>query len=276
MTDRPTVALLTDFGLEDVYVGVMKAVIWSRCSADIIDLTHEVRPQDVAHAAYLLSTARSFLPPGTITVCVVDPGVGTDRAPIAVQTPEGWFVGPDNGWITSVMREAQLGAEAGNEGRLPESWRAVTITSSAYQLPNVSNTFHGRDVFAPAAAALASGIALEELGLRVDTLVTIDVDQPTRTEHGVRGRIVHIDHFGNLITDIPLAFLPERFTVSIGGGRVEGPAATYQSSEPVIALAGSGDRLEIAAPNGSAAQLIGSGVGDTVTVVPHQSGGDTA
>jgi len=262
----PAIALITDFGYEDAYVRVMKGVIAERCSVPIIDLTHGVGPQNVGQAAYLLSTAYRFLPEGTVTVCVVDPGIGTKHEPIAVRWPGGYFVGPDNGWLSYVIRDSLQRVDEPGSGTVPASWQVVALENASFQLPAVSRTFRGRDIFAPAAAALASGTPLAELGSPRNLIATIEIARVTDVDGTVRGRVIHIDHFGNLITDIPASFLPSAFTVSLGGGTVDGPVLTYQSDEALVALVGSGGHLEISAPNGNAARLIMVGVGDPVGV----------
>lgn len=266
----PVIALLTDFGQEDAYVGVMKSVIATRCDARVLDLSHGVTPHNVAQAAYLLSTAYTFLPRGTVTICVVDPGVGGKRRPIAARWPSGWFVGPDNGWLTYVLRDENRGHTGPGQNGLPHDWEAVELTNSRYFLDRVSRTFHGRDIFAPCGAALAAGTPMKELGPGIDTLVTIDIKQPLEQEGRVTGCVLHVDHFGNLITDIPASHLSDSFTVLVGGGTIHGPATSYQSAEPLIALVGSGGLLEIAAPNGSAHRLTGIGVGQPVSVATRR------
>jgi S-adenosyl-L-methionine hydrolase (adenosine-forming) len=268
---RSVIALLTDFGIEDTYVGVMKSVIAARCSASIIDLSHAVLPQNVQHAAYFLSTAYRYLPDGAVTVSVVDPGVGTPRRAIAVRWPRGYFVGPDNGWLTHVLRDDGHAGDRTGEVDLPYGWEAVELQQAKFWLSPVSSTFHGRDIFAPVAAALVNGTPLVELGARRLTLVVIETLHATSENGTVHGHVVHVDHFGNLITDISADHLSDRFTVTVGGGTIEGPAESYQSSEPVIALIGSSGRLEIAAPNASAARLIAVGVGEPVTVVTRRT-----
>jgi len=262
--------LLTDFGAEDTYVGVMKSVIASRCDARIVDLCHEVLPQNVRQAAYLFWTAYKFLPDGSVTVCVVDPGVGSERRPIAVKWPHGFFVGPDNGWLSYVIRDARGGDGGSGEAELPHDWRAVELEEPKLWLSPVSRTFHGRDIFAPVGAALMAGTPFEELGGPRSSLVVIEPSHATSEDGIVHGQVIHVDHFGNLITDISAVYLSDRFTVSLGGGTIEGPAPAYESAEPLVALIGSTGQLEIAAPNAHAARLIMVGVGEPVTVVTRR------
>jgi S-adenosylmethionine hydrolase len=263
--NKPVIALMTDFGLADTYVGQMKSVIAARTSASVIDLTHSVAPQNVLHAAYLFSTAHPYLPDGAVIVCIADPGVGTDRSPIAVQWTRGYLVGPDNGWLSYLVRDVSAANAESAETPIPEGWTVAALENPAYQLTPVSRTFHGRDIFAPAAAALAEGTAIEELGPKRDSLVTLAVPMPVDDGGTVRGQVVHVDNFGNLITNIPSAYLGASILVSIAGGEIRGPAQSYQA-KPFAALVGSSGVLEIAAPNANAARLLGIGIGAPVSV----------
>ncbi len=186
----PIVTLLTDFGLEDEYVGVMKGVILSIApQVRLVDLTHSVPPQDVRRAALILMNAAPYFPPDTVHLAVVDPGVGTERRPIAVRTGRGTFVGPDNGLFSFVLAEM-------------ETWTAVELREPAYRLPLVSTTFHGRDIFAPAAAHLASGVPVEALGPVVNNLATLPLPRLEIGESSLEGEILYADRFGNLVTSI--------------------------------------------------------------------------
>jgi S-adenosylmethionine hydrolase len=263
------VSLLTDFGLEDAYVGIMKSVILSRCrNCVLIDLSHNVAPQNVRGAAYLLWTAQPYLPSGTVSLVVVDPGVGTKRRPIAVAAPQGYFVGPDNGFLSYVLAEAGAQAHGTNLISLPLEWRAVVLTNEEFWLKPVSNTFHGRDIFAPAAAALAAGVPLERLGSPVNAIVAFPFPRPSHDGDAIHGQVIHVDHFGNLISDIRARDLPPQFTVTVASYTVEGPATSYQSgnTQSLVALVGSAGLLEIAAPNGHAASMLGITIGAPLEV----------
>ena len=199
---RPVMALLTDFGLGDGDVGVMKGVIAGIApDAHIIDVTHDVAPQNVPSAAWILAASYRYFPRGTVFVCVVDPGVGSSRGAIAVHAGNWYFVGPDNGLFSYIYAEQGIKS-------------VVALTNTAYHLPQVSSTFHGRDIFAPTGAYLAEGVALEELGALLDPtmLVRLDVAAPVRHGSQIEGKIIHVDNFGNLITSIPLTMVPELFT----------------------------------------------------------------
>lgn len=269
------ITLTTDFGLSDSYVGIMKGVILGIArNATIVDITHQIAPQDIHQAAYIVQTFGAFFPPGTIHVVVVDPGVGSKRRRIILTTPNAIYVAPDNGVLTYVWREAitQWGME---------HCAVYDLTESRYWLPYVSSTFHGRDVFAPVAAHLALGVAPAQFGERSTAIVEAALEQPSRGRHGeLVGRIIHIDHFGNCITNITLRHLQEagigeRMTAQLIGQRIEGLYRTYADVAigALVALIGSSDHLEIAVRNGNAAQTLGAGIGDVVRVFPaaHQA-----
>lgn len=264
------ITLTTDFGLADSYVGIMKGVILGIAPrATIVDITHQIAPQDVHQAAYIVQTFGAFFPPGTVHVVVVDPGVGSQRRRIILTTPVAAYVAPDNGVLTYAWREAiaQWGAE---------KCAVYNLTEARYWLPHVSSTFHGRDVFAPVAAHLTLGVPPAEFGERCAEIVEAVLEQPSRGRHGeLVGRIIHIDHFGNCITNITLNHLKEagvgeRMVAQLIGQRIEGLYRTY-ADVPIgalVALIGSSDHLEIAVRNGNAAQTLGAGIGDIVRVFP--------
>ncbi len=256
---RPVIALLTDFGLHDHYVGVMKAVILGIArDAAIIDITHDVSPQDIVAGALELEAVAGYLPAGTVVIGVVDPGVGSARRGVAVEAGGLTLVGPDNGLFTLALR--RLGAR-----------RAVELREARFALPAPSRTFEGRDRFAPAAAWLASGVELDAFGPEVERLVEVDVPQPFVSDDQIAGQVVRIDRFGNLITNIPRAVVPgdgRSCRVQVGELRVDGIVATYTASRAgaACALFGSTDRLEIAVNGGSAARRLGVSRGMPVQV----------
>ena len=206
----PVIALLTDFGLADTYAGELKgAVLTVNPDATIVDITHHVPPQDVHAGAFMLGNAVAAFPEGTVFIAVVDPGVGSERRPILVETPRGTFVGPDNGLFTRVVwPDAGDGPSAPAHSPLPPGVRGWRLTNPAYWRERVSNTFHGRDVFAPAAAHYASGVPAEALGERVDDIRRLPVSQPAAKDGVVTGEVVYVDHYGNLVTNIPASMLP--------------------------------------------------------------------
>lgn len=233
-----TIALLTDFGTRDPYVAAMKGVIASRCEAPIIDLSHEIAPFDVWEASFFLRDVVPYWPEGTIFVCVIDPGVGSARRIIAVESEGRVFLAPDNGLLHFV------------EGDVHD------VTNESLFLPRGSTTFHGRDRFAPVAAALANGLPIAELGPRIEERVPLDYTP---------GCVIRIDRFGNCITDL----VPPggSIAVIVGDQRIDDFRATY-TGEGVFAIAGSTGCIEISVAGGSAASLLQLRRGDRVTIVP--------
>jgi len=255
---RP-IALLTDFGLQDAYVGILKAVILSRCpDARFIDLSHDIPPQDVWAGALCLASAAPYCPPDTVFLAVVDPGVGSDRRALCLRSEGRLFVGPDNGllWLAA----SAVGT--------PE---AFCLDRPEFWLPSPSATFHGRDVFAPVTAHLSLGMAPECVGSPLPAPMTLRIPEPLRTSARVMGEVIHVDHFGNAITNLrpedlrgqtlPLAFeVTDQF--------IFGPANCYmdvQAGLPTIVL-GSWGYFEVAIRDGSAALLLGLQRGSPVSV----------
>jgi S-adenosylmethionine hydrolase len=272
--DRPTIiTLTTDFGLADPYVAAMKGVILSlNPAATIVDVTHEVRAQQIAQGAFLLAQALPYFPPGTVHVVVVDPGVGTARRALAVAAPEALLVGPDNGVLSAALPEETRRRAGSTTGpgtvTLPEGYRAVALTRRRYMREPVSGTFHGRDVFAPAAAHLSLGVEIEALGPAVKKILALPPFRARRRPDGVlEGRVLHVDRFGNLVTDVRAEDLSTgQIEVSIGGQRVQGLAHTYEEEPELKALVGSGGYLEVARRGDSAAYWLGVDVGAAVLV----------
>jgi S-adenosylmethionine hydrolase len=256
---RPIIALLTDFGLHDHYVGAMKAVVLGICpDATIFDITHDIPPQDVMTGALELEAVVPFLPPGTVVVTVVDPGVGSSRRGVAVQAGGLCFVGPDNGLIELAVR--------GHTDRV-----VVDIANRSYTRASISRTFEGRDRFAPAAAWLARGVSIQDLGPAVESLARLDVPEPLVSDDTIDGVVLRVDRFGNLITNIGLDHLGTVGAgglVQIGEATIERVATTYADLPHGApgALVGSTERLEIAVNGGSAAGLLQIGRGASVRV----------
>jgi S-adenosylmethionine hydrolase len=245
----PVVTLLTDFGHSDSYVAEMKAVLVNAApQARLIDVTHDIPPGDLSAAAYVLERAWHRFPEGTVHLAVVDPGVGSSRRALAVASGRHYFVGPDNGLLSPVLEGAN----------------AVELSIP----PGASATFHGRDVFAPAAAQLASGEDFEQLGRAVVDPVQLTPQGICVDGNTVIGVVVYVDRFGTLITNIPSNVVSGSGAVVIGGEHVAQTGQTFSDVEPgaLVAFAGSGGTLEIAARNRSAAQLAGVGVGAEVRV----------
>ena len=277
------ITLMTDFGLEDPYVGLLHGVIYTiNPDVRLVDLSHSVQPQNVSQAAFLLGSIYRYFPASTVHVAVVDPGVGTARRAIGLHIGEvGTFVGPDNGLFSHIVaQELSRGANI----------EAYELTNPAFQLAQISTTFHGRDIFAPAAAHLASGVPLERFGPAVplEGLVQLDMAVPQweSKKSGkikrLKGQVVHIDHFGNLITNLPASLFAElppnqkqklkvRHSSSIA---VTGLHSTYGEKLPptkrltlnLINLISSSGYLEIAQINGSAAQMLAAKIGHKVKV----------
>ena len=257
--DSGIVALLTDYGLQDPYAGVMKGAILSvNPVARIVDLTHNVPPQDIREASRILSASRSYFPKGTIFVAVVDPGVGTDRAILAVETDRHIFLAPDNGLLGFLDRTGSIR-------------RIVQVRESRYFLKPVSKTFHGRDIFAPVAGHLSRGVDLARLGPSVNRMTTGESSAPRATaKGGLEGEIVSIDRFGNLITNIPGELLPDARDVRITVGRriVQTLSRSYADAKKgaLLALVGSTGHLEISVNHGSAHAAARIQRGDRVLV----------
>ena len=262
----PIIALLTDYGTQDIYAGVMKGVIWSICpEARIADLTHDIPPQDITAGALSLWGAFRYFPSGTIFCAVVDPGVGTQRRAIAVQTHDHFFVGPDNGLLWWAISEGGIVT-------------AVELRNPAYFLPAISPTFHGRDIFAPVAAYLAKGVPISEFGSEVspDELVQLP---PLRAEVGDRlivARVIHIDRFGNAITNLreeDFSAWAENlgwrtWRASLRGATFEAICQCYADAPkgtPLL-LFNSYGLLEVAVNQGNAAQKLGIRKGDLLEI----------
>ncbi len=262
------VTLITDFGLRDSYVGTMKGVILSvNRDATIVDLTHQIEPQDLMEASFVLESSYRFFPIGTVHVVVVDPGVGTSRRPIVVDTPEHTFVGPDNGIFSRIYAS-----------RSPYEVRE--IRNRGFLLPQISDTFHGRDIFAPAAAHLSRGTPASEMGPIIDEPVRRDPPQPGVWQDQIHGEVIHIDSFGNLITNVArdvfeMVARGKRVRIVINGKAIDRISRNYQDSESTGALAifGSMEMLEIAFLNGRADRRLGVGRGDPVQIFTEPDGG---
>jgi S-adenosylmethionine hydrolase len=272
----PVITLTTDFGLVDAYVGTMKGVMLGIApDARPVDITHQIAPQDVRQTAYVLYTVYRFFPPHTVHLVVVDPGVGSARRAIALRTPRGSFVGPDNGVFSYVMAEQPLIA-------------AVELADARYRRVRVSQTFHGRDIFAPAAAHLAAGVPIDQFGPPVPDPVTLPLPHLQASPGVVEGEVLHIDHFGNVITSVgrlvweaekltlkpafretgaqEVHFRADEASITTEGHEIQGVRRTYAQVEPgdTLALVGSTGHLEISVREGSGARKLGLQMGDPV------------
>jgi S-adenosylmethionine hydrolase len=259
----PAIALLTDFGTADGYVGVMKGVLLGIApGVALIDLTHDIPPQDIREAAWVLHTSWRYFPAGTIFLCVVDPGVGTGRRPVALRADGRVFVGPDNGLFSYVLAATE-----------PEA--AVTLDDPRHHLPGASATFHGRDIFSPCAAHLAAGVPLAALGSPLDpaSLIRLAPPRPTWDGETLRGRVLHVDRFGNLITSVSgalatAALTAPDVTLRLGTYLITDRARTFASGpeQRLFVLLDSSGHLAIALRNGSAAAYMGAGRDDEIAI----------
>ncbi len=255
------ITLTTDFGTGSPYVAAMKGVVLSiDPAATLVDVTHDVRPQDVRHGALVLDDVAGWFPPGTIHVAVVDPGVGTDRKILVAEIGRRHYVAPDNGLLSRLARRAP-----------PSDVRE--LTEPRYWLDSVSATFHGRDVMAPVAAHLSRGLDPEKLGPPLAKLVMLDWPEPVVSSGRIEGEVLDVDSFGNVTTNIDADLLAKSLAgrparVGLGEDEVEGIRSTYGDGPEgaLIALVGSTGRLELAIVGGSAAATLGARIGDSVIV----------
>ena len=269
---RPVIALMTDFGIGDGDVGVLKGVIAGITpEAHIIDITHNVGPQNVSSGAWILAAGYRYFPQNTVFVCVVDPGVGSSRGAVALHAGDWYFVGPDNGLFSYVMSEQTIHA-------------AVLLTNSSYHLPIISSTFHGRDIFAPVGAHLAQGLQdiFSELGQSIEpaALQRLEYVGIVRESAAINASIVHVDNFGNLITSIPLTLVPELYSVSqvkimfkdahrtvervrqfFADGPDDGQAFIFGDSSGYVG---------IAVQDGNAAKTLGVGLGAPLSLITSE------
>lgn len=255
------ITLTTDFGLQDHYVAAMKAVMM-RMKPDVsfVDISHSIPPQDVMAGAWVLRNSAMLFPPGTVHLAVIDPGVGTSRKPVALEMNGHFFVGPDNGLFSLIGEQYD--------------YTAVQLTETTYWREDPSRTFHGRDIFAPAAAHLAGGVELEKLGIPIHRLVTYQWATPISDKDGIQGWVVHIDSYGNLITNIPGEMI-ERMSMTgeckiyVGNTILEAVSETFGSvpeGDPV-AYTGSAGMLEIAVNKGNAGRLLSVKKGAQVSLI---------
>ena len=269
---RPLLVFTTDFGLSDSYAGVMKGVaLGINPDLSFIDLTHQVAPQSVSQGAFALGVSYRYFPADAIHVAVVDPGVGTARRPVLLQTPHGAFVAPDNGVLSRVL-DAYLPETPTSSGPvdLPQDVRAFHLTNPAYWLHPVSSTFHGRDIFTPVAAHLSNGVSPALMGEPTGVLEYLPVPRPRADAEGIRGEIIYSDTYGNLISNIPQQLIEGR---AIGEIRIRGRVIPRLSrtfnggpAAGLVALVGSHGYLEVAVPNGSAAAALAAGPGEPIAV----------
>jgi S-adenosylmethionine hydrolase len=275
--DSPLITITTDFGTQDAYVPAMKGTMLSIApDARLVDVTHEISPQDVMESAFVLQSILPFFPSNSIHLVVVDPGVGTERRAVALRHGDDWFVGPDNGLFPLAFNGDP--PDAAVQLDEPDAWRT----------PSPSNTFHGRDIFAPAAAHLAAGRPLEAIGSPVENLKQLQWAQPFVDGEAIEGRVVHVDHFGNCVTNVrrstvagildlgDTAAIPAPLSPVegyVGSTVLDAIHATYGAvaeGEPLL-LFGSTDLLEVAVNGGNAAELLDIRQGDSIKIVFPES-----
>ncbi len=278
------ITLTTDFGLSDAYVAAMKGVILGiNPQVKIIDICHFIKPQNIAQAAFVLSTAYPYFPKKTVHMVVVDPGVGAERRAIILRAPSADYVAPDNGVLSYVIGQS-LAKPVMEEGRVSllgetkpgADIEVVAITNPKFWRSPVSATFHGRDIFAPVAAMLSLGFPPIEFGEPIDSVRVLPLPRPSQRPDGtLAGHILHVDNFGNLITDIKsddLSLKAEHITIEVGGQLIFGLERTYAEGSGLLAVIGSSGYLEVSLRGGSACSLLDVRVGDEVRL-RRQSGG---
>jgi S-adenosylmethionine hydrolase len=275
------ITLLTDFGGDDVYVGVMKgAIARINPAVNVIDLSHQIPPQNIMAGRFALMNAYPFFPAGTVHLAVVDPGVGSERRAIALQLADGFLVGPDNGLLTGVLELSTVEtSETGETGETDETniICAVELNNPAYwHTHQPSSTFHGRDIFAPVAAHLATGVDIKNLGNIIDpaSLIKLALPELQITSHQIIGSIQYIDHFGNIITNIPGKYVVGKnwgVTINNSGLITSGETYSDVAIGEILVLVGSHGWVEIAVRNGHAQKYLDLTVGNMV-VVAFQAG----
>jgi S-adenosylmethionine hydrolase len=266
------ITLTTDFGMADAYVAAMKGVILGiNPEVSLVDISHNIQPQNISQAAFILDTTYRFFPRHTIHVVVVDPGVGSDRKAVILRTPTADFIAPDNGVLSYIVNDYTRGDAIDNQQPLDTGKvEAIAITNPQYWRPVVSTTFHGRDILAPVAAHLSLGAPLSDFGEPLDSLVIFPLSRPHKESDGTLvGQILHTDNFGNLITNIKRNDLPPGatvITVEVKSERIHGIVDTYADGDRLCALIGSSGHLEIALKNGNASAYLNAAAGDGVKI----------
>ncbi len=275
----PVITLTTDFGYDDAYVAAVKGAILNiNREATIVDVSHSVRPQDILQAAFILNCAYRYFPKQTVHVAIVDPGVGSERRGVILKAPSAIFVAPDNGILSYIVDDlfsvdgtSVIEKTHGlTEIVFKKGLEAAAITDPRFWRHPVSPTFHGRDIFAPVAAGLSLGISPYEFGEKINSLQVLPLVKPSIDPDGnVVGQVLHVDRFGNLITNIRSNSLPgKNMTIEVGGHRVQGMSDYYAQGEGILAVAGSSGYLEISLRDGSVRDFLGVEIGDEVKAIP--------
>ncbi len=260
------ITLTTDFGIEDEYAGVMKGVILGiNPNVTIVDITHHIPPQGVIQAAYTIKASYHYFPPGTVHIVVVDPGVGSERPILALEKQGHRFLAPDNGVLSLLLDDMDVDS-------------MVYVTNSRYFLRSISQTFHGRDIFAPIGAYMALGMELKDFGDRIgkDKVVRLAIHTPVPTKDGITGQVISIDRFGNLISNISEEYLASMcpkekiscIEIRIGQRKITGLSQSYEANKgsELLAIIGSRGTIEIAVNRGSAQKYLMAEKGDTIEV----------
>jgi len=275
------ITLTTDFGYDDPYVAAVKGAILSiNPEANIVDISHSIAPQNILQGAFTLSVAYRYFPKQTIHMAIVDPGVGSERRGIILKTASAFFVAPDNGILSYVIDDLFPNVVPQSIGQGPRNQtttevlfkkglEAAAITDPRFWRHPVSPTFHGRDIFAPVAAGISLGISIYEFGEKINSLHILPIPKPSPDPQGnLVGQILHIDRFGNLITNVKNADLPGKdVTVEVAGQRIQGITDYYAQNKGVMAIVGSSGYLEVSLRDGNASDFLGLTVGDQVRVI---------
>jgi S-adenosyl-L-methionine hydrolase (adenosine-forming) len=257
---RKVIALMTDFGYKDGFVGTMKGVILTiNPNVELIDLTHTISSHNTLEASIVLRTSYHFYPKGTIFLVVIDPGVGSTRRSILVETEKYFFIGPDNGALSFALENEKIK-------------KIVELTNKKYFLQDVSNTFHGRDIFAPVAAQLSKGVPISKFGEPTKEYKKFTILSPRIHRHGVSGKVIYTDHFGNLVTNISGGMVQKlalrKMVIKIKDYKIEKLSSSYAASAPgqILAIVGSNDCLEIAVNQGNASQIMKAKEGTEIEI----------
>lgn len=272
------ITLTTDFGYDDAYVAAVKgAILSTNPEANIIDISHSIEPQNVLQAAFIFGISYRYFPKQTIHMAIVDPGVGSERQGIILKTPSALFVAPDNGILSYIIddlftvesRSLTEHTHGLKEIVFKTGLEAVAITDPRFWRHPVSPTFHGRDIFAPVAAGLSLGISLYEFGEKIRSLHVLSIPKPSFDPDGnLVGLVLHIDHFGTLITNIKNNDLPGKdVLVEVAGHRIQGISDYYAQNGGVMAIVGSSGYLEVSLRNERACDFLGTVVGDEIKVL---------
>ena len=271
------ITLTTDFGTSEYVASVKGVILGINPGVKIIDLCHNIKPQNILQASYVVNSTYSYFPEGTIHMVVVDPGVGSRRKAIILKTPSSYFIGPDNGVLSHVLESysgrtsqslPKINERTCNRKKLPDNLEAVLITNPQYWNKSVSPVFHGRDIFAPVAAHLSLSLSLNNFGPPAKYINILNNILPWINPAGdITGKVVHVDNFGNIITNIQKKAIPRgKHVISVGNTKVYGINRFYAEKEGIMAVIGSSGNLEISVSSGNASREMGIDIGDEIQV----------